>query len=257
MISGVAIRLSELADYASEHGTGRENVRLVLSGGSAGIGRIRKKWEELGVRFVETYGMSELGGSVAMGYPHPFMSKPVKPFESIPVIGPPLPDKEVRVVDEHDSEVTAGKPGEIVLRGGFMWGYWKMRQETAKTCRGGWLHTSDIGFMDELDNVYWLARKTDVIRTKSGPIYPRVIEEVLFAHPSVRQACAVGINEDDGQTPVGFVTLFSRGEMPEELLLAHCRSNLDRAFWPSKIVVRDSLPMTPTGKIDKKRLKTE
>jgi long-chain acyl-CoA synthetase len=111
--------------------------------------------------------------------------------------------------------------------------------------------------MDELDNVYWLARKTDVIRTKSGPIYPRVIEEVLFAHPSVRQACAVGINEDDGQTPVGFVTLFSRGEMPEELLLAHCRSNLDRAFWPSKIVVRDSLPMTPTGKIDKKRLKTE
>ncbi len=255
MVSGTAIRLSNLADYAKERGIKKGTLETVLSGGSAGIGRIRDKWQELGVQFVETYGMSELGGSVAFSYPRPFKSKPVKPFENIPTVGPPLPDKEVRIADEKGNEVPVGVPGEILLRGGFMWGYWKMARETAKTTRGGWLHTSDIGFMDEFDNIYWLARNTDTIQTPKGCVYPRVIEEALFSHPAVRQACVTGLPEGMYQTPVGFVTLFSNEKVREEELLNHCRSKLDLRFWPSQIVIRESFPMTPTGKIDKKQLK--
>jgi acyl-CoA synthetase (AMP-forming)/AMP-acid ligase II len=229
----------------------------VLSGGSAGVGRIREKWEALGVTFVETYGMSELGGAVALGYPRRFDSKPVKPFGKIPAIGPFLPGKEVKTADEQEKEVPPGVPGEIILRGGVMWGYWKMPRETAKTTRGGWLHTSDIGLIDELDNVYWLARKTDVIETASGAIYPRVIEEALFAHPSVRQACVVGLQEGEHEVPAGFVILFAGEKVSDDQLLDHCRSTLDRAFWPSKIVIKGSLPMTPTGKINKKELKND
>lgn len=257
LISGVAIGLSELADYAQEHGIGRGSLRLVLSGGSAGIGKIREKWMKLGVPFAETYGMSELGGAVATGYPRPFESRPVKPFENIPAIGPPLPDKEVKIVDEEGKELPLGTPGEILLRGGFMWGYWKMPRETAKTTRGGWLHTSDIGLMDELENVYWLARKTDIIDAEKGSIYPRVIEEALFAHKSVRQASVVGLGEGGHQIPVGFVTLFPGESVGEEKLLSHCRAVLSEAYWPSRIVIKSSFPITPTGKIDKKQFKQE
>ncbi len=256
MISGTAIRLSELIDYAREQSIDKGSLMLVLSGGSAGIGRIREKWEQHGVSFVETYGMSELGGSVAMGRRRSFKSKPVKPFDRIPCIGPPLPDKEVKVVDDKGREVPCGVPGEILLRGGFMWGYWKMPEETRKTTRGGWLHTSDIGLIDELDNVYWLARKTDIIHTGNGLIYPRVIEESLFGHPAVRQACVVGIQQNKHQIPVAFVTLFPNERVHEEELLRHCRSNLDQVrYQPSRVVIRKELPMTPTGKIDKKQLK--
>jgi len=257
LMSGTAIRLSELADYANEHSVGKGRLRLILSGGSAGIGKIREKWERLGVHFTETYGMSELGGAVATGYPRRFGSKPVKPFENIPAIGPPLPDKEVKIVDEAGREVPVGTPGDILIRGGFMWRYWKMPKETEKATRGGWLHTSDIGLMDELDNVYWLARKTDVIDTEKGPIYPRVIEEALFAHKSVRQASVVGVGEAGHQVPAGFVTLFPGETAREEKLLSHCRSALSEPYWPSKIVIKSSFPMTPTGKIDKKQFKHE
>jgi len=257
LISGTAIRLSELADYAREHSVDKGVLRLILSGGSAGIGKIREKWQGLGVHFVETYGMSELGGAVATGYPKPFESAPVKPFENIPAIGPPLPDKEVKIIDQEGREMPLGTPGEIVLRGGFMWGYWRMPKETAKTTRGGWLHTSDIGFMDELDNVYWLARKTEVIHAPKGPIYPRVIEEALFAHKSVRQASVVGQGKVGNQTPVGFVTLFPQETVSEAKLLFHCRSVLHEDYWPSRIVIKEEFPMTPTGKIDKKQLKQE
>jgi acyl-CoA synthetase (AMP-forming)/AMP-acid ligase II len=255
LVSGTAMRLSELADYAKEHAIERDSLRLVLSGGSAGIGRIRQKWQALGVQFVETYGMSELGGSVAFGYPWPFKSRPVKPFESIPTVGPPLPDKEVRIADEKGKEVPVGVPGEILVRGGFMWGYWRMPRETAKAARRGWLHTSDIGFTDEFDNIYWLARKTDIIQTEGGPVYPRVIEEVLFSHQSVRQACVIGLPKGKHHTPVAFVTLFSDKQVREEDLLAYFRTKLGEEFWPSKIMIQDTLPMTPTGKIDKRQLK--
>jgi acyl-CoA synthetase (AMP-forming)/AMP-acid ligase II len=257
LISGTAIRLAELADYAKEHSISKGNLRLILSGGSAGIGKIREKWERLGVHFVETYGMSELGGSVAMGHPRPFESRPIKAFRSIPPIGPPLPDKEVKISDEKGREAPLGTPGEILVRGGFMWGYWKMPEETARITRGGWLHTSDIGLMDELDNVYWLARKTDIIRTDRGPVYPRVIEEALFAHESVRHASVVGLGKTGHQSPVGFVTLFAGKRIGEEELLSHCKSVLSQEFWPSKIVIKSSFPMTPTGKIDKKLFKQE
>jgi long-chain acyl-CoA synthetase len=257
LISGTALRLSELADYAKEQGIDRGSIRLALSGGSAGIGKIREKWKNLGVDFIETYGMSELGGSVAMGCPRPSEAKPIKPFESVPAIGPPLPDKEVKVVDETGTEVPIGTPGEILITGGFMWGYWRMPKETAAVTRGGWLHTSDIGFMDELDNVYWLARKTDIIQTERGPIYPRVIEETLFTHESVRQASVIGLGESGHQTAVGLVTLFEGKSASEEELLSYCRSVLSKEFWPSSIVVKSSFPMTPTGKIDKKQFKQE
>ena len=256
MISGTAIRLSELIDYARDHSIDKGSLTLVLSGGSAGIGRIREKWEQHGVTFVETYGMSELGGSVAMGRRQPFKSKPIKPFDRIPTIGPPLPDKEVKIVDEKGREVPCGVPGEILLRGGFMWGYWKMPEETRKTTRDSWLHTSDIGMIDELDNVYWLARKTDIINTENGLVYPRVVEETLFAHPAVRQASVVGIQHDKYQVPVAFVTLFPDKTVNQDELLEHCKSVLDQAHYqPARVVIRKELPMTPTGKIDKKQLK--
>lgn len=109
--------------------------------------------------------------------------------------------------------------------------------------------------MDELENVYWLARKTDIIHAEKGPIYPRVIEEALFAHKSVRQASVVGLGEDGHQIPVGFVTLFPGESVGEEKLLSHCRAVLSEAYWPSRIVIKGSFPITPTGKIDKKQFK--
>lgn len=110
IVSGNAIRLSELVDTAIEEEIEKGPLRIVLSGGTPAYANLRRKWDRLGVLLVETYGQSELGGAVAIGYPRPFKYKSINPFETIHPIGPPLPDKEVRIVDSNDNELSVGTP---------------------------------------------------------------------------------------------------------------------------------------------------
>jgi acyl-CoA synthetase (AMP-forming)/AMP-acid ligase II len=258
VVSGTALRLGELVEAARERGYDKAKLRLVLSGGYPAYGSLRDKWTQLGVPFVETYGMSELGGFAAMGdyrFPQP---RRLEAYGGIHAIGLPAPDRETRVVDAQDGELPPGTPGEIVIRGGYMWGYWGMPQETTEATRNGWLHTSDIGIMDADDYVYWLGRKTDVIHVAGQAVFPRPIEEVLSTHPSVEQLAVVGIPDPEvRERPVAFVVLRPGTTATQSELLAHCKRSLRPDQVPHYIAFREHFPMTASGKIERKQLRKE
>jgi acyl-CoA synthetase (AMP-forming)/AMP-acid ligase II len=200
--------------------------------------------DELRVVLVENYGQSELGGFVALG----------KPFweddERLAAIGPALPDKEVRIVDEHEREVPTGDPGEMVLRGGFMAGYWNMPDKTSETLRNGWLHTGDMGRMDSEGYIHMLGRWSERIVTSGRVIYPRNMEEALYRHPAVHYVAVIGkADASAGEVAKAVVELYGGKPATTDELMRHCHDYLGAERSPQVIEIIEKMPMTPTGKI--------
>jgi long-chain acyl-CoA synthetase len=167
----------------------------------------------------------------------------------------PLPDKEVAIFDENDRQVPTGELGEIVLRGGFMVGYWGNFEKTAETLRGGWLHTGDMGKIDRDGYVYMLGRWSERIVSHGKVIFPRGIEEALYKHPAVRYACVIGkADAKAGELPKAIVTFYEGKSATPEELLRHCRGLLSAETVPAFIEILPEMPMTPTGKISRAEL---
>src|SRR5207247_5292371 len=129
-------------------------------------------------------------------------------------------DVEVRIVDDDDHEVATGSIGEIVVRGDVvMVGYWNRPEVTAETLRGGWLHTGDLGIMDENGYIYLLDRKKDLVISGGNNIYPREIEEVLLKHTAVYEVAVIGVPDPLWGESVKAVVVLRPGSTatPEEL----------------------------------------
>ena len=172
-------------------------------------------------------------------------------------VGLPLPSYEVRILDEHDHEVPLGERGEICCRApGVMLGYWDAPQTTAETLRGGWLHTGDIGYLDE-DGYLWVVdRKKDLIIRGGFNVFPRDVEETLVAHPAVAMAGVVGRPDPlHGEEVVAFVALRAGSSAGGEELIEFARSRLSAYKYPREVHVLDDLPLTPVGKVDRKALR--
>jgi acyl-CoA synthetase (AMP-forming)/AMP-acid ligase II len=242
--------LRDVLDVSRQKGRPPARLRAGLSGGGPVPPDLKLAWrDELKVPLVESYGQSELGGFVGLGSPEPVDDRHVL------AVGLPLPDKEVAIFDENDLEVPVGELGEIVIRGGFMAGYWGKPEKTAETLRRGWLHTGDMGKMDPDGYVYMLGRWSERILSRGKVIFPRSIEEALYRHPAVRQACVIGKQDEAaGELPKAIVTLYEgRPAAPEELL-AFCRTFLGEESSPAIVEIIEEMPMTPTGKISRAEL---
>lgn len=240
----------ELIQECRKRGKKPSSLRTCPSGGAPVPPELKKAFlDELDVFLVESYGQSELGGFVGLGYPKR------ESGEQLTAIGPPLPDKEVRIMDENDQEVPTGEPGEMCIRGGFMIGYWDMPEKTAEVLRNGWLHTGDMGRMDSEGYVHMLGRWTERIVTSGKVIFPRIMEEALFSHPAVQYAAVIGKpDEKAGELPKAIVSLNSGKSADTEELIAHCHQLLGEANSPVMIELIDEMPMTPTGKIGRAQL---
>ena len=245
--------LTDLLVESRKRGRAPQALRLVASGGAPVAPELKRAYfDELGVAFCESYGQSELGGFVALGRP----SRPTD--DRFGAVGEPLPDKEVRILDDADDEVAVNQPGEICIRGGYMHGYWNEPEKTAEATRNGWLHTGDVGRMDELGYVTTLGRVSERIESTSGPIYPRPIEEALQRHPAVRYAAVIPV----GAEPAAIVTFWAdatqAGETPDAVALrAFYDAQPDADPRLARIEVLDVMPMTPTGKLDKITLRKQ
>ena len=208
--------------------------------------------DELKLPLVESYGQSELGGFVALGYPvlEPDDGKLLR-------IGPALPDKEVRIFAAGDREQGVGEIGEMVLRGGFMWGYWNKAEKTKETLRGGWLHTGDAGFVDRDGFITMRGRYSELITVSGKQWFPRDVEEALCRIAGVRQAALVGVPDAKlGQKPVAFVTLDDLG-LKADALKRGIVGEVAYDLAPLEVKIVSELPMTPTGKISKGQLLTQ
>ncbi|HZQ06327.1 MAG TPA: class I adenylate-forming enzyme family protein [Anaerolineae bacterium] len=226
-------------------------LRIGVSGGAPVPVELKRAYQdELGVILVESYGQSELGGFVALGHPRR------ETGAHLEAIGSALPDKEVRIADENGNEVAVGQPGEMILRGGYMWGYWRMPEKTAETLRGDWLHTGDMGRMDSEGYIYMLGRWSERIVSKGQVIFPRPMEEALLRHPAVRYVAVIGRPDSAaGEIPKAIVALYDGKTATPEELLQHTRAELGDQPTPESVEIIPEMPMTPTGKIAKNDLK--
>lgn len=174
-------------------------------------------------------------------------------FESV---GYPLPHIDVRIVDQDGKPLPAGEEGEIVARGHcVMKGYWNNPDETAKTVKNGWLHTGDIGKMDEDGYVYLLDRLKEVIISGGYNVYPKELENVLYQHPAVLEAAVVGIADDRlGEVPKAFIVLKEGCTVTEEEIQRFSLERLASYKQIRQVEFIDEIPKTPTGKLMKRKL---
>lgn len=172
-------------------------------------------------------------------------------------VGKPIAGVELLVVDENDQPLPTGQAGEIIARGpNIMREYYNLPEETQAALRGGWLHTGDMGYIDEDGYVFIVERKKDLIIRGGFNIYPRDVEEVLNRHPAVVESAVVGVpSERMGEEVKAFVV--TREEIDAETLKAYCREALANYKTPSEIEFISFLPRNPVGKIDKKELRKQ
>jgi long-chain acyl-CoA synthetase len=137
-----------------------------------------------------------------------------------------------------------------------MQGYWKAPELTAETVKDGWLHTGDIGRMDEDGYIYIVDRKKDLIIRNGFNVYPRDVEDALLEHPAVQLAAVVGRPDaDSGEEVVAFVSLAPGAQVTPEELVEFGKSRLGGYKYPREVQVVDSVPLTPVGKVDRKAVR--
>jgi acyl-CoA synthetase (AMP-forming)/AMP-acid ligase II len=228
-----------------------DKLRAGLSGGGPVPPTLKKSWrDELRLPLVESFGQSELGGFMALGFP-----ELVADDALLPRVGPALPDKEVRIVDAHRAPRPPGVIGEIELRGGFMAGYWGKPDKTADTIGTGWLRTGDLGLMDREGFITMRGRRSELIETDGVLWFPRDVEEAFCAIDGVAEAALVGIADvTHGQRPIAFITLTPGASLSPEQLKAAITGKVTYDIAPLLVNIVADLPMTPTGKIAKGEL---
>ena len=173
-------------------------------------------------------------------------------------VGLPVPGTTVRIVDDEGRELPAGEPGEICARSpGVMGGYWRSPEVTAEALRDGWLHTGDVGYLDEEGYLFIVDRKKDLIIRGGFNVYPRDVEDGLLEHPAVEMAAVVGKPDAlHGEEVVAFVSLRNGQDITGEELVDWARSRIGGYKYPREVRVVDSIPLTPVGKIDRKVLRS-
>lgn len=226
------------------------NLRVAASGGSAMPVEVMKEFAaRFSVKILEGYGLSETSPVASFNKYH----LPAKPGS----VGPPVWGVSIRIVDPDGNMVPQGDMGEIIINGHcVMKGYYKRPEATAEALRDGWLYTGDIGNFDEDGYLYITDRVKDMIIRGGFNVYPREIEEVLMAHPDISLAAVIGIPDDSlGEEVKAFVILNAEAEISSEEIVAWCKENMAAYKYPRVVVIRESLPMTATGKILKRELR--
>lgn len=208
--------------------------------------------------FVQAYGMTELSPIAAMLGPEDHGAE-ARASGRQGTAGRPTIAAEVKVVDEQECEVDRGTIGEIVVRGGgVMLGYWGLPVETATALRGGWMHTGDLGRMNDDGYLTVVDRLKDMIITGGENVYSAEVENALAAHPAVYQAAVIGVADVKwGEAVHGVVVLRPDASCDGDELRRHCRGLIARYKVPKSIEFVAALPLSPTGKVLKTTLRTE
>jgi len=184
---------------------------------------------------------------------------PVDPATGIVAVGRPTPGTRVRVVAEDGTDVPRGEPGELVVRGpGVVPGYWQRPQESAQALAGGYLHTGDVGFVDADGWFFVVDRKKDVINASGFKVWPREVEDVLVAHPAVREAVVVGVpDERRGELVAAFVSLVPGVSAAPDELIGYARERLAAHKYPRRVTVVDEIPKTASGKLMRRAFRNQ
>ncbi|AZC24951.1 long-chain-fatty-acid--CoA ligase FadD2 [Pseudomonas sessilinigenes] len=226
------------------------NLKLTNSGGTALVKATAERWQQItGCRITEGYGLTETS-PVACTNPYGESSR-------LGTVGLPVPGTLVKVIDDQGVELALGERGELCIKGPqIMKGYWHKPEATAEVLDAeGWFKSGDIAVIDPDGFVRIVDRKKDMIIVSGFNVYPNEIEDVVMAHPKVANCAVIGVpDERSGEAVKLFVVPRETGVSLEELK-AYCKENFTGYKVPKHIVLRESLPMTPVGKILRRELR--
>lgn len=227
------------------------SVRIAVSGAAPLPAEVLARTREvLGLDVWEGYGLTEAAPTVtstAMG------GAPVPGS-----VGRPLPEVELRLVDDLGQQVAPGELGEVAVRGPNVFaGYWRRRGETAEVLSAdGWLATGDVGYLDGRGDLRLVERKRDLVIVSGFNVFPSEVEAALRTHAAVADAAVVGVpHPTTGEAVAAYVVAAPGATPSEDELLAHCRTRLARYKLPESVTVVDALPLLPTGKVKRRTLR--
>ncbi|RMG32868.1 MAG: long-chain fatty acid--CoA ligase [Methanobacteriota archaeon] len=224
-------------------------LRLGASGGSAMPVEIMKGFEEkYNVTILEGYGLSETSPVASFSR----MDLPKKPGS----IGVPIQGVEMAIMDENGNMLGPNEIGEIVIRGhNIMLGYYNKPEATEEAFRNGWFHSGDLGKIDEDGYYYVVDRLKDMIIRGGFNVYPREVEEVMLTHPKISLVAVVGEKDEEyGEEVVAYVVLKEGETATPEEIIEWCKNQMASYKYPRRVYIKESLPMTATGKILKRVL---
>ncbi len=255
---GVPTMFQALLDHEDFDKTDWSSLLICISGGAPMPGKLREQFEaRTGVRLVEGYGLTESSGVVSVN-PYIGTRKPG-------TIGQVLPGTKVLLLDKEDPTKLApdGEPGELVVAGPqVMKGYWN-RPDTAASAFAEhegetWLRTGDVATIDEDGYLDIVDRIKDMIAVGGFKVFPSQVEEVILQHPDVKEALVIGKPDSyRGESPAAYVTLMDHAESDGQTLKNWVNDRVGKHERVSELVVRDDLPKTMIGKLDRKALRAE
>ncbi len=219
---------------------------------------LRRGLEVFGPVFQQQYGQTEGPGTTLLRHQHlPQGSEAER--RRLGSVGQASPTVRLRVVDEQGRDCPVGTPGEVLIQSGAMTrGYWNNAAATIETLRGGWVHTGDIGRLDEQDFLYLVDRKKDMIISGGENIYSREVEEALVHHPAVSEAAVIGMPDAKwGETVCAVIVLRPGASVTGDELVEHCTSLIARYKRPRRVVFVDSIAKLPSGKVNKVELRRQ
>ncbi|GIX33471.1 MAG: long-chain-fatty-acid--CoA ligase [Lysobacterales bacterium] len=225
------------------------NLKASMGGGMAVQRAVAERWKQVtGCVLIEGYGLTETSPVATVNPPN------IENFTGS--IGIPVPSTDVSVQDDEGHILGVGEVGEICVRGPqVMKGYWKRPDETAKVLKDGWLHTGDMGKMDERGFFYIVDRKKDMILVSGFNVYPNEIEDVIAEHPGVLEVAAVGVPDEKSGEAVKVVIVKKDPNLTAEDIRAHCEKHLTGYKRPKYIEFRSELPKSNVGKILRRELR--
>jgi long-chain acyl-CoA synthetase len=241
--------LSQVEDIS---GLDFSSWRLAISGGAALPLEIMKSFEKrFPVLIYEGDGPTECSPVTS--------TNPIGGRRKLGSIGLPIPGVRMKIVDDKGAALPPEQIGEIAVKGpNVMKGYLNDPQATRESIKDGWFHTGDMGKVDEEGYFYILDRKKDMVNVGGFNVYPREVEEVIYANPKVKDAAVVASPDRKGlrgEIPKAFIVLKQGMEMTDKEFIQYCHKHLAGYKVPREVEFCESLPMTATGKIQKKILK--
>ncbi|MBP6435258.1 MAG: AMP-binding protein, partial [Sphingorhabdus sp.] len=251
---GVPTMYQALLDNAELPKTEFSSLRACISGGAPLAAELKARFEGVShAAVIEGYGLTESSGVISCN--------PYEGTNKVGSIGQPIPGTLVRLADKEDPSKPAppGEPGELLAKGPqIMAGYWNKPEATAEVFVDGWLRTGDVATIDEDGFIFIVDRLKDMIAVGGFKVFPSQVEDILYKHPAVKEALVIGVPDSySGERPKAYVTLNDGQAISGEELANWLNPQLGKHERVLAVVVRDALPKTMIGKLDRKALRAE
>lgn len=249
VFTGVNTLFNGLLNQESFRNLDFSHLKIAVGGGMAVQKSTAERWKEVtGTPLAEGYGLTETSPVASCN--------PIDGTERNGTIGIPLPNTELKVMDDDGKELKVGERGEICIKGPqVMKGYWNRPKETAEVMRGEWFKSGDIGIMDEDGFFKIVDRKKEMILVSGFNVYPNEVEDVIASCPGVLEVGVIGMPDPKSTEKVVAFIVSNDKSLTEEAVIAHCHESLTNYKCPKEVYFTNELPKSNVGKILRRKIK--